>query len=128
MSKKSSKWYKNHINDEFVKLANKENWRSRAVFKLKEIDEKYNLIKANSRILDLGSAPGGWSQYASQKHKNIEKEREKKGEGREGKDRTKMEECSPFMRTNFPLNRFGSYVPCCQDGSVGDALPHNRAV
>ena len=72
MSKKSSKWYKNHINDEFVKLANKENWRSRAVFKLKEIDEKYNLIKANSRILDLGSAPGGWSQYASQKHKNIE--------------------------------------------------------
>ena len=45
MSKKSSKWYKAHINDEFVKLANKENWRSRAVFKLKEIDEKYNLMR-----------------------------------------------------------------------------------
>ena len=45
MSKKSSKWYKAHINDEFVKLANKENWRSRAVYKLKEIDEKYSLIK-----------------------------------------------------------------------------------
>lgn len=71
MGKKSSKWYKSHINDEFVKLANKENWRSRAVFKLKEIDEKYNLIKENSNILDLGCSPGGWSQYASQKLKNI---------------------------------------------------------
>ena len=71
MGKKSSKWYKSHINDEFVKLANKENWRSRAVFKLKEIDEKYNLIRENSNILDLGCAPGGWSQYASQKLKNI---------------------------------------------------------
>ena len=63
MSKKSSKWYHSHISDEFVKRANKENWRSRAVFKLKEIDEKYNLITPNSNILDLGSAPGGWSQY-----------------------------------------------------------------
>ena len=71
MNKKSSKWYKAHINDEFVKLANKGNWRSRAVFKLKEIDEKYNLITVNSNILDLGSSPGGWSQYASLKHKNI---------------------------------------------------------
>ena len=71
MGKKSSKWFKAHINDEFVKLANKENWRSRAVFKLKEIDEKYNLIKTNSNILDLGCSPGGWSQYASRKHKNI---------------------------------------------------------
>jgi len=71
MSKKSSNWYKSHINDEFVKLANKENWRSRAVFKLKEIDEKYNLIREQSNILDLGSAPGGWSQYASKKLKNA---------------------------------------------------------
>jgi len=71
MSKNSSKWYKAHINDEFVKLANKGNWRSRAVFKLKEIDEKYNLITENSNILDLGSAPGGWSQYAAKKHKII---------------------------------------------------------
>ena len=71
MGKKSSKWYKAHINDEFVKLANKENWRSRAVYKLKEIDEKYSLIKTNSNILDLGCSPGGWSQYASKKHKNI---------------------------------------------------------
>ena len=71
MGKKSSKWYKAHINDEFVKLANKENWRSRAVYKLKEIDEKYSLIKTNSNILDLGCSPGGWSQYASRKYKNI---------------------------------------------------------
>lgn len=71
MSKKSSKWYENHINDEFVKLANKGNWRSRSVFKLKEIDDKYNLIRENSNILDLGCSPGGWSQYASLKYKNI---------------------------------------------------------
>ena len=71
MSKKSSNWYKSHINDEYVKLANKENWRSRAVFKLKEIDEKYNLIREKSSILDLGSAPGGWSQYVSKKLKNA---------------------------------------------------------
>jgi len=71
MSRKSSKWYKTHINDEFVKLANKENWRSRSVFKLKEIDDKYNIIRENSNILDLGCSPGGWSQYASLKYKNI---------------------------------------------------------
>jgi len=71
MSKKSSKWYETHINDEFVKLANKGNWRSRSVFKLKEIDDKYNLIRENSNILDLGCAPGGWSQYASLKYKSI---------------------------------------------------------
>ena len=71
MGKKTNNWYRSHINDEFVKLANKENWRSRAVYKLKEIDEKYDLISSNSKILDLGSSPGGWSQYASRKHKNI---------------------------------------------------------
>jgi len=71
MSKKTSQWYASHINDEFVKLANKGNWRSRAVFKLKEIDEKYNLINENSHILDLGCSPGGWSQYASKKCNNI---------------------------------------------------------
>jgi len=71
MGKKTNNWFKSHINDEFVKLANKENWRSRAVYKLKEIDEKYDLISSNSKILDLGSSPGGWSQYASRKHKNI---------------------------------------------------------
>ena len=71
MGKKTNNWYRSHINDEFVKLANKENWRSRAVYKLKEIDEKYDLISSNSKILDLGCSPGGWSQYASRKHKNI---------------------------------------------------------
>ncbi len=58
MGKKKSNWYNTHVNDEFVKLANKENWRSRAVYKLKEIDEKYNLITVNSKILDLGCSPG----------------------------------------------------------------------
>ena len=71
MGKKSSSWYKRHVSDEFVKQANKENWRSRAVFKLKEIDTKYDLIKRKSNILDLGAAPGGWSQYAAKKHQDI---------------------------------------------------------
>ena len=51
MGKKTSQWYKSHINDEYVKLANKGNWRSRAVFKLKEIDEKYNLINEKQNLL-----------------------------------------------------------------------------
>ena len=71
MGKKSSSWYKRHVSDEFVKQANKENWRSRAVFKLKEIDTKYDLIKRKSNILDLGAAPGGWSQFVIQKYKKC---------------------------------------------------------
>ena len=57
-------WFLNHVNDEFVKKAQAYNFRSRASFKLLEIEEKYKLIEKNSSILDLGSAPGSWSQAA----------------------------------------------------------------
>jgi len=53
-----------HFDDEYVKMAQKLGYRSRAVFKLKEIQEKDHILKPGMRIVDLGAAPGGWSQYA----------------------------------------------------------------
>ena len=64
---RSKSWIKEHIDDPFVKRANREGWRSRAVFKLQELDEKYDLIQPGMTIVDLGAAPGGWSQYAAKK-------------------------------------------------------------
>lgn len=66
-SKSSGQWLKEHFDDEFVKLSQKEGYRSRAVYKLKEIDEKDQLIKPGMTVIDLGSAPGGWSQYVARK-------------------------------------------------------------
>lgn len=62
--KKSKAWLQAHIHDPYVQLAQKEGWRSRAVFKLKEIDEKDKLLKAGMTVVDLGASPGSWSQYA----------------------------------------------------------------
>ena len=63
-SKKVNKaWLADHLNDPYVKLANKEGYRARAAYKLKEIDEVLGLIKPGHRVVDLGSAPGAWSQY-----------------------------------------------------------------
>ena len=56
-----------HVNDPYVQRAQKEGWRSRAVFKLEEIDQKHRLIKPGMTIVDLGAAPGGWSQYVAGK-------------------------------------------------------------
>lgn len=55
-----------HFDDEYVKMAQAQGYRSRAVFKLKEIQDKDRLIKPGMNIIDLGAAPGGWSQYARQ--------------------------------------------------------------
>ena len=63
-SKSSSRWIKEHEDDEFVKRARAEGYRSRAAFKLIEIQEKDRLIKPNQTVVDLGAAPGGWSQLA----------------------------------------------------------------
>jgi len=63
-SKSSTDWLKEHFNDEYVKLSQKEGYRSRAIYKLKEIQEKDRLIKQGMTIVDLGAAPGGWCQYA----------------------------------------------------------------
>lgn len=53
-----------HVNDPYVQQAQKEGWRSRAVFKLKEIDEKDHLLKPGMLVVDLGATPGSWCQYA----------------------------------------------------------------
>src|SRR5271169_5343952 len=64
-SKSSARWLAEHANDEFVKRAQREGWRSRAVFKLAQIQETEKLLRPGMRMVDLGSAPGGWSQYAA---------------------------------------------------------------
>ncbi|MDH5189939.1 MAG: 23S rRNA (uridine(2552)-2'-O)-methyltransferase RlmE [Gammaproteobacteria bacterium] len=64
-SKTSKSWLKEHFDDHYVKMAQKDGARSRAVYKLKEIQEKDRLLKPGMKIVDLGAAPGGWSQYAS---------------------------------------------------------------
>lgn len=63
-SKKVNKaWLNDHVNDTYVKLAQKEGYRARAAYKLKEIDEQFGLIKPGHVVVDLGSSPGAWSQY-----------------------------------------------------------------
>ena len=63
-SKKINKaWLNDHANDTYVKLAKKEGYRARAAYKLKEIDEMLGLIRPGQIVVDLGSAPGAWSQY-----------------------------------------------------------------
>lgn len=65
-TKSSTQWMQEHFDDPYVKMAQAQGYRSRAVFKLKEIHEKDNLIKSGMNIVDLGAAPGGWSQFARQ--------------------------------------------------------------
>jgi 23S rRNA (uridine2552-2'-O)-methyltransferase len=63
-SKKVNKaWLNDHVNDPYVKLAQREGYRARAAYKLKEIDEALGLIKPGQVVVDLGSVPGAWSQY-----------------------------------------------------------------
>ena len=65
MSKRSDtrRWLDKHRNDPYVRAAQKDNYRSRAVYKLAEVDERDQLLKSKQCIVDLGAAPGGWSQY-----------------------------------------------------------------
>ncbi len=65
-SKSSARWLKEHVNDPFVKQAQKDGYRSRASYKLLALNEKDKLIKPGMLVIDLGSAPGGWSQIASE--------------------------------------------------------------
>jgi len=63
-SMSSQQWLNRQINDPFVKLAKSKGYRSRAAFKLEEIDDKFHILKKGARIVDLGCAPGGWVQIA----------------------------------------------------------------
>jgi 23S rRNA (uridine2552-2'-O)-methyltransferase len=66
-SKSSSRWLKEHFSDPFVKRAQAEGWRSRAVFKLEELIERDHLLKPGMVVVDLGAAPGGWSQMVRER-------------------------------------------------------------
>lgn len=66
-AKTSKAWMKEHVNDFFVKQAKKEGYRSRAAYKLIEIAERDHLLKPGMTVVDLGAAPGGWSQVAADK-------------------------------------------------------------
>ena len=63
-SKSSRAWLKEHFDDPYVQRAKAEGWRSRAVFKLEQIDRKERLLAGGQVVVDLGAAPGAWSQYA----------------------------------------------------------------
>jgi len=74
VKKKSTKnWLNTHKKDQYVKLSQSGNYRSRAFHKLHEIDEKYKVLKSTKSIIDLGSSPGSWSEYISRNHegKNL---------------------------------------------------------
>ncbi len=66
-SKSSNRWLQEHFDDVYVKKAHAEGYRSRAVYKLKEVDEKERLFRPGMTVVDLGAAPGGWTQYVAEK-------------------------------------------------------------
>ena len=69
-NKISKNWINKQRRDIYIRRSKIEGYRSRAVYKLQEIDEKFNILKNGISLIDLGAAPGGWSQYASKKIKN----------------------------------------------------------
>jgi 23S rRNA (uridine2552-2'-O)-methyltransferase len=69
MAKSSKAWLRRHVTDAYVRRAKEAGYRSRAAYKLLEIDRKHRLLKPGMKVLDLGAAPGGWSQVASEKVK-----------------------------------------------------------
>jgi 23S rRNA (uridine2552-2'-O)-methyltransferase len=100
-NKLNKNWLHDHINDPYVKLAQKEGYRARAVYKLKEIDETEKLVRPGQIIVDLGCTPGSWSQYVRRKLAN------KTGGGVDGLivglDMLEME---PIPDTHFILGDF----------------------
>lgn len=71
-SSSSTRWLERQLNDPYVAAAKREGLRSRAAYKLMEIDDKHRFLKPGQRVVDLGAAPGGWSQIAAQRVKAAE--------------------------------------------------------
>lgn len=67
----STRWLQRQLNDPYIEMAEKQGYRGRAAFKLKEIDEKLNFLKPGMTIIDLGAAPGGWCQVATEKKCSV---------------------------------------------------------
>lgn len=74
LKESSRRWLERHLNDPYVQRSKMEGYRSRAAYKLIEIDDKYRLLKPGMRIIDLGAAPGGWSQVAAARAGSTEAE------------------------------------------------------
>jgi 23S rRNA (uridine2552-2'-O)-methyltransferase len=68
----STRWLQRQLNDPYVALAKKEGYRSRAAYKLLELDDKFHFLKVGKTVLDLGAAPGGWTQVAAMRTKSTE--------------------------------------------------------
>ncbi len=68
----SARWLQRQLNDPYVAAAKREGMRSRAAYKLMELDDKHSFLKPGQRVIDLGAAPGGWSQIAAERVKSIE--------------------------------------------------------
>ncbi len=68
----STLWLQRQLNDPYVARAKRDGFRSRAAYKLLEMDERYHLLKPGMRIVNLGAAPGGWSQIAADRVKAVE--------------------------------------------------------
>lgn len=68
----SQRWLERQLNDPYVAAAKRQGLRSRAAFKIVEMDDKYHFFKVGARVVDLGAAPGGWSQIAAERVKSIE--------------------------------------------------------
>lgn len=76
----STRWLERQLNDPYVAAAKREGYRSRAAYKLKEIDEKYKLLHPGDVVVDLGAAPGGWSQVAIERVKSTEGQGKSEGQ------------------------------------------------
>jgi 23S rRNA (uridine2552-2'-O)-methyltransferase len=73
-SPSSQRWLERQLNDPYVAASRREGWRSRAAYKLIEIDDRQRILKPGHRVVDLGAAPGGWSQVAAARVKSVEGE------------------------------------------------------
>jgi 23S rRNA (uridine2552-2'-O)-methyltransferase len=71
-SASSARWLDRQLNDPYVAASKRDGFRSRAAYKLKEIDERFHILKSGQRVIDLGAAPGGWSQIAADRVKSLE--------------------------------------------------------
>lgn len=76
----SRAWLERQLNDPYVAAAKREGFRSRAAYKLMEIDDRYRFLKPGQRVVDLGAAPGGWSQIAAERVRSLPKETGKRGQ------------------------------------------------
>jgi 23S rRNA (uridine2552-2'-O)-methyltransferase len=121
-NKSNQSWLHDHINDPYVKLAQRHGYRARAAFKLKEIDEQDKLIRPGQVIVDLGASPGSWSQYVRERLK-------KSGPGVEGRiialDLLPME---PIADVTFIQGDFRDEEVLARLEEVLGAAPGSRCV